>query len=188
MVIVSYGQSRNFVEYLIETYGAEKVAETLAEIGSGRSGEIAIRGIYGKSIQELDNEWREAIGADPYVPVTPTPTTEAEATKAPTFGLLTLTPISGGITVGDTTSEPSPTPEPAVEPTATPQPVVQVVNTQQPPTPATTESEPEEPETSSGLCNSPGRSGQLEASAIIIALTLAAFAGRNVLRRRNHPG
>ena len=183
LVIVSYGQSRDFVEYLIETYGADKIAETLASIGEGRSGDIAIRNIYGKTVQQLDNEWRDKIGADPYVPPTPTPTPEAEATETSGYKLLTLTPVEGGIAVGEAGTEP--TPEPTITPvpptptaiaTSAPEVLVKATATEAPQEQPAREEDPptDEPTSSGGLCNSNGN-GPLEASALLIAGLLASL-------------
>ena len=192
MVIVSYGQSRNFVEYLIETYGADKIAETIASIAEGRSGDIAIRNVYGKTVQQLDNEWRAKIGADPYVPPTPTPTPEAasESETQSEYKLLTLTPIKGGITVGEAGSDPTPapadtpTPEPTTAPTEEPEVMVQSTEVEESPSePAPASEEPDpEPTTSGGLCNSNGN-GPLQASTILITALLAAlFIARRIRR------
>ena len=193
MVIVSYGQSRDFVEYLIETYGPEKIAETIASIAEGRSGDIAIRNVYGKTVQQLDNEWRADIGADPYVPPTPTPTAEAEAEAGAEteYKLLTLTPVKGGIAVGETGTEPTPEPTntpipptPTVEPTAEPEVMIKPTTVEGPPSEPAPEVETSEEEstTSGGLCNSNGN-GPLEASPFLITALLAAlFLARRARR------
>lgn len=190
MVIVSYGQSRNFVEYLIETYGPDKIAETIASIAEGRSGDIAIRNVYGKTVQQLDNEWRATIGADPYVPPTPTPTPEPEAEAESEYKLLTLTPVKGGITVGEAGSDPTPVPtdtpapEPTAAPTEEPEVMVQPTPVEGPPSepaPATESSDPE-PTSSGGLCNSNGN-GPFQASTILITAMLAALSIARRIRR-----
>ena len=182
LVIVSYGQSRDFVEYLIDTYGAGKIAETLTSIGEGRSGDIAIRNVYGKTLQQLDNEWRDKIGADPYVPPTPTPTPEAAATETSGYKLLTLTPVEGGIAVGETGAEPTPEPTvtpvpptPTAIPTEAPEVLVKATASEEPTEqPAPEDPTPtDEPTSSGGLCNSNGN-GPLEASALLIAGLLAS--------------
>ncbi len=189
MVIVSYGQSRDFIEYLIETYGEEKIAETFASIAEGRSGDIAIRNVYGKTVQELDNEWRESIGADPYVPATPTPTPEAVATVASEYKLLTLTPVAGGITVGQ--QDPEPTPAPTATSTPSPPAEEPEVMVQSTPTSAPVE-EPAAPEpdvdatedeatSSGGFCSSNNGNGPLEASTLLISVLLV---GVFLARRR----
>lgn len=190
MVIVSYGQSRNFVEYLIETYGPDKIAETIASIAEGRSGDIAIRNVYGKTVQQLDNDWRATIGADPYVPPTPTPTPEPGSGVESEYKLLTLTPVKGGITVGEAGSDPTPVPadtpipEPTTTPTEEPEVMVQPTAVEEPPSepaPATEATDPE-PTSSGGLCNSNGN-GPLQASTILIAAMLAAlFIARRIRR------
>ena len=181
MVIVSYGQSRSFIEYLIETYGPEKIAETLASIAEGRSGDIAIRNVYGKTVQQLDNEWRDVIGADPYVQPTPTPTPESSDDGGTSeYKLLTLTPVSGGITVGETGA--SPTPEPTntpIPPTSTtvpteaPQVSVKATPTQQAPAKTSLEEDatPDEATSSGGLCNA-NSNGPIQASTALIAVLL----------------
>ena len=189
MVIVSYGQSRDFVEYLIETYGEDKIAETLASIAEGRSGDIAIRNVYGKTVQQLDNDWRASIGADPYVAPTPTPTQEPVATVESEYKLLTLTPVSGGITVGQ--EEPEPTTVPADTPTPLPteEPEVMVQST---PTSEPVEDPQAEPEvetaqddaaSSGGMCSSNGN-GPLEASTLLIAVLLAGLFFARQFRAR----
>ena len=190
MVIVSYGQSRNFVEYLIETYGPEKIAETIASIAEGRSGDIAIRNVYGKTVQQLDNEWRAKIGADPYVPPTPTPIPEAEATASSEYKLLTLTPVKGGISVGETGSEPTPEPTTTPAPIPTTDPVAETEVMVKPT--ATEESKPEpaqkddgpgeEPARSNGFCNSNGN-GPLEASPFLVTLLMAGLYLARRIRR-----
>ena len=190
MVIVSYGQSRNFVEYLIETYGPEKIAETIASIAEGRSGDIAIRNVYGKTVQQLDNEWRAKIGADPYVPPTPTPTPEDESTETSEYKLLTLTPVKGGISVGETGSEPTPeptktpTPIPTAEPTTETEVMVQPTATEESqPEPAQKDDGPrEEAASSSGLCNS-NSNGPLEASPFLVTLLMAGLYLARRIRR-----
>ena len=190
MVIVSYGQSRNFVEYLIEAYGPEKIAETIASIAEGRSGDIAIRNVYGKTVQQLDNEWRAKIGADPYVPPTPTPTPEDESTETSEYKLLTLTPVKGGISVGETGSEPTPeptntpTPIPTAEPTVETEVMVKPIATEESqPEPVQKDDGPEEePASSGGLCNSNGN-GPLEASPFLVTLLMAGLYLAQRIRR-----
>ena len=193
LVIVSYGQSRDFVEYLIEEYGPDKIAETLASIAEGRSGDIAIRNVYGKTVQQLDNEWRDKIGADPFVPPTPTPEPESSEDEGKSeYKLLTLTPTQGGISVGETGE--APTPEPAntpIPPTATaipteaPEVAVKTTPTQEPqPEPAPEETTPDEEPSSSngGLCNA-NSDGPIQASTALIALLLfGLFCVRKILK------
>ena len=193
MVIVSYGQSRDFVEYLIEIYGTEKIAETLASIAEGRSGDIAIRNVYGKTVQQLDNEWRESIGADVYVPPTPIPT-PAGSDSGDTSGyrLLTLTPTEGGITVGEAgaslTPEPTNVQETAhtVEPTVKPETEVMLQPTAtedaEQKSEASEEAYQQEPTSSGGLCNS-NSNGPIEASTLFVtALLTGLLLVRGTLR------
>ena len=121
LVLVSYGQSRSIVEYLIESYGGEKIAEVLAMIAAGNNSDIAFRTVFGKTVQQLDNDWRETVGADVYVPPTPTPTPDPDTEPTLAFGLLTLPPIEGGIAIGATaTASPTASPEPPATHTPVP--------------------------------------------------------------------
>lgn len=196
LVIVSYGQSRSMIEYLIENYGGEKIAEVIAAIADGTNSDIAIRNAYGKTVQQLDNDWRASIGADQYVPPTPTPTPDLSVAPTPAFGLLTLTPTEGGVTVGDSesdqagTREPDPTPLPSATPlpapteTPIPQPTETAVVAMD--TSATEQDTVEESEASSsgGLCNAqPGESSPLEASSVLIAVMLGTIALLRLYRR-----
>ncbi len=205
LIIVSYGQSRSIVDHLISNYGGEKIAETLAKIAAGVNADIAIREIYGKSVQQLDNEWRATVGADIYTQPTPTPSPDASAAPTPALKLLTLTPIKGGVTVGESvTSTPEPakvsTPTPAVA--TEPQPTITASATptaiseperEAPSSPSTPSSEPDAsiaeavddatdesqaPESSSGgLCNSSlDGNTPLDASAPLALILLGIFA------------
>ena len=188
LVLVSYGQSRSMVEYLIETYGGDKIAEVLAMNAGGSNSDIAFSTVYGKTVQQLDNDWRESVGADTYVPPTATPTPDPDAVPTPEFGLLTLTPTEGGITIGATPT-PLPSPEPA--PTAThtpvpteppPEPTEVIVDTPEPTNaPEATPAAPDE-EASGGFCNAPSKGSPLEASTALILLGFAAFATFRISR------
>ncbi len=95
-----YGQSWRVVEYMIDTYGEESMAELLATIKAGNTTDQALQEVYGFDQDGLYNEWRVSVGLDPiaYEPVAQATTAPgAEATRAP----LTLpTSVSGG-TSGD---------------------------------------------------------------------------------------
>ncbi len=120
-VIIFYGQARSIVEFMIAAYGPSAMRELLAILKEGTNMDDAIQQIYGVSRIELENRWREIIGAPEYVPperdsARPTPISR------PTVQLYSLTPQAGSAPVGAMAPTPTPTSTPAPPPTSTPQP------------------------------------------------------------------
>lgn len=94
LVIVSYGQSRDVVRYLVEKYGPNKLAAVFAETNDGVPIDRAIQRIYGFSVRELDVQWRETVEASPL----PAEKQVALPTPGPTIAALlpySLTPEPG---------------------------------------------------------------------------------------------
>lgn len=56
-----YAQSWSIVGYLIDRHGEERMSELLAEIGGGSPIEIAVETVYGKSLEQLDADWRDQL-------------------------------------------------------------------------------------------------------------------------------
>ena len=117
-VIIFYGQARSIVEYMIAAYGPAAMRELLAVFREGVNMDDAIEQVYGISRIELENQWREIIGAPMYVPPE---RDSARPTPIPrrAIQLYSLTPQAGSEQVGAVESTPTPTPEP---PTPTPEP------------------------------------------------------------------
>jgi len=94
-----YGQAYSIVQYLLETYGKDKMAQLLAVFKEGILPDDALEQVYGFNQDELDAKWRAWLGAPPRkgstAPVTPTlpqrATRPAGATSAPT---VTTAPVS----------------------------------------------------------------------------------------------
>ena len=120
-VIIFYGQASSLIEYMIVGYGAAAMRDLMAALKSGTSVDDAIREIYGVERIELENLWRDAIGAPAYV----APNREsAKPTPIPRAAvqLYTLTPQAGSDAVGSLatpTPEPSPTEPPGSDAPAT---------------------------------------------------------------------
>ena len=117
-VIIFYGQARSIVEFMIRGYGPAAMRELLAVFREGTNMDDAIQQVYGISRIELENQWREIIGAPEYIlperdSARPTPISR------PAVQLFSLTPQAGSAPVGTIESTPTPTPEP---PTPTPMP------------------------------------------------------------------
>jgi len=100
-VIIFYGSASSIVEFMIYKFGAIKMLSLLTEHKSGKNMDDSIELVYGISKLELENEWRDYIGAPVYEPdlskkKLPTPI------PRPEVGLFSLTPQSGSTSVKST--------------------------------------------------------------------------------------
>jgi len=74
-----YGEVYSLVEYLLQTYGKEKMAQLLTAIREGLYQEDALQRVYGFGLDELDAQWRTSLGmqprgtSSPVAPLTPRP-------------------------------------------------------------------------------------------------------------------
>ena len=190
-VIIFYGQARSIVEYMIAAYGPAAMRELLAVFREGTNMDDAIEQVYGISRIELENRWREIIGAPMYVQPE---RDSARPTPIPrrAIQLYSLTPQAGSEQVGTIESTPTPTPEPP-----TPTPVPPPTPTQPPavakvePTP-TPEDEPAAmTETNDEQAESGGSSGcglpdsqSLGLSDLTVPLFALGLVGLALRRRR----
>lgn len=71
---MAYSQSYSVVDYLLETYGQEKMQTLIETLAAGAGYDEALTAVYGVNVDGLEVEWRAAIGAPPRaMPPTPTP-------------------------------------------------------------------------------------------------------------------
>jgi hypothetical protein len=92
-----YGQSHSVVQFLIEQFGAEQLAEAFRVHYAGSRIDDALLAVYGFDQNGLYNLWRQANGLRPITlvaPPTATTSPAAQATRAP----ITLPGTSGGAT------------------------------------------------------------------------------------------
>ena len=66
LTLVSYGQSRSVVKYMIDNYGQEKMYILLNNLSLQMTLDEALMDAYGFDLSTLDLNWRESIGAGPY--------------------------------------------------------------------------------------------------------------------------
>ncbi len=92
-VIIFYGQARSIVEYMIAAYGPARMRELLAVFREGTNMDDAIEQVYGISRIELENNWREIIGAPMYVPPE---RDSARPTPIPRRAIQTVQPHAAG--------------------------------------------------------------------------------------------
>jgi len=68
-----YGEAYSVVEFLLKTYGKEKMAELLAVFKEGATYDDALMRVYGFDQDGLDARWRESLGLPPRGVVEATP-------------------------------------------------------------------------------------------------------------------
>ncbi|MBI4306841.1 MAG: hypothetical protein HY678_11030 [Chloroflexi bacterium] len=90
---VFYPQAGNFAGYLIEVHGDERMRWFISALRGGALPNNAALETYGRTLEELENEWRRAIGAKPLEPL-PSPT----AIAAPAH-VATAAPVAAGTSV-----------------------------------------------------------------------------------------
>jgi hypothetical protein len=125
---LSYSQSFYMVDYLIKTYGKEKMLSLLSEIKAGSELNDALEKSYGFDLTGFENEWRKSYG------LAAVSTGVETSTPVPTL-IPTIIPIQGAKS----------------QPVGTPKPTSSALE----PTPLSTEniSQPSNPEANSGNLN-----------------------------------
>lgn len=118
-VIIFYGQASSLVSYMVNAYGPETMRRLMKTLKQGTNIDDAIIEVYRITRIDLENQWRDVIGAPTYVPpdrdrAKPTPIPRRE------MQLFTLTPQAGSETI----SSVNPTPETVVEPLPEPTPTI----------------------------------------------------------------
>ena len=91
----NYGVGHSVATYMVETYGAGKMAALFAGVRETRNMERTLESVYGLTIHELDNEWRRSVGLGARDLATPAPPPlQAIPTRRPT-PTATVAPASG---------------------------------------------------------------------------------------------
>jgi hypothetical protein len=57
--LLSYAQSRDMVEHIIDTYGEAKLQALVTAFGAATPVDVAVKQVLGRSVDELDAEWRK---------------------------------------------------------------------------------------------------------------------------------
>lgn len=60
--ILSYAESWSVVDYLIETYGDVGMAALIDAIGASETGEEAVLTAFGRSLEQIDSDWKAWLG------------------------------------------------------------------------------------------------------------------------------
>ena len=203
-VIIFYGEAKSLIRFMIDRFGTEKMTELMATLKSGRTVDDAIEKVYEVTKLELENLWRESIGAPL---LRPSEGPRARPTAAPRAPLLpySLTPQPQASTVGATDETPTPEPEaipsegptetPALEPEPTATPTAVPTPTPKPEpvpvegqaaAPAAPDSSPPataaEPVAPTGSCAIPAGHAPVRTELSVIAV-LVGLAGLGLRRR-----
>jgi hypothetical protein len=120
-VFIFYPQAGAFVGYLVEEFSHATMAEFLAAMNGGQPLTKAFEDIYGKSLYEVENDWRDMFNASPLPlpsatvePAEPINTTDSVGRSTP----VPLLAYGSGVSI---TSEPESEANPESLPTVTPQ-------------------------------------------------------------------
>jgi hypothetical protein len=81
---LSYSESYSIVNFLIKTYGQDKMNSLLIALRDGATVDDALQGVYGFNIEGLEDAWRTSIGAAPR-PASVNPTAQPTPTIVPTY-------------------------------------------------------------------------------------------------------
>ena len=107
-----YPQAGAFVGYLHERFGPDGLASLLRRINEGRRVQDAAQDAWGVSMDDVENDWRQSLGANPLP--TPSPTPRPAATPPDAAASPRTTPAPPGST--------RPTPAPVATPAPPPVP------------------------------------------------------------------
>jgi hypothetical protein len=108
---LAYAEAYNVVNFLIKTYGRDKMTSLLLKLRDGDTADEALMAVYGFNVDGLDDAWRQSIGEAPHGGnLAPTPV--STPTEVPTF-------VPVGVATGAAADLPTPRPT-QVEASATP--------------------------------------------------------------------
>jgi hypothetical protein len=103
-IIIAYGHSASVVQFLIDTYGAGKVAELMRSLRTSLDVDQAMQKVYGFDQYGLDTAWRKSMGLEPLPPrqaaavntATPPPTPPGLGpTPTPAVAVMPPAPANG---------------------------------------------------------------------------------------------
>lgn len=84
---MAYSQSYSVVDFMLTTYGQEKMQDLILTLADGEGYDDALALVYGMNVDGLETAWRAAIGAPPrQIPPTPTPLSAASVPTAVPIG------------------------------------------------------------------------------------------------------
>ncbi len=113
--VLSYAESYHIVTYIIDTYGPDAMHEIVQAFGEGVTPDKALQEALGKTVEELDAEWRATL---PPAQTNPDPTPTPQTTAPPDrFAIQPVAMPGGGMgnpAIPPHATMPDPTPAPTI--------------------------------------------------------------------------
>jgi hypothetical protein len=110
--LLSYAVAYHVVDFLIKTYGRDKMIALLVDLRDGQTIDQALQAVYGFDMDGLETAWRTANGAKPLAgssQPTPVPT----PTVVPTYVPIGAAPVAAAVTATPQPIQPAATATPA---------------------------------------------------------------------------
>jgi hypothetical protein len=125
-IYIHYQVSNAVIDYLIEQYGSQKMAELLDQLGAGKMIDPALEMVYGIDTDGLDAAWRVSIGFASLDELTAAETTPPTITPIPILALYTsvVQPSATAAATPTPTDSPQVTESIPLSPTSTDRPAV----------------------------------------------------------------
>ena len=93
-----YGEVYSLVQFLLRTYGRDKMAQLLQVFQQGTYQEDALQQVYGLSLDSLDSQWRQSLGLQPRSTVGPARVATPQAGNSRSSGpLCPLSSLAGAL-------------------------------------------------------------------------------------------
>jgi hypothetical protein len=102
---LSYVESYSLVNYLVSTFGPDRMRALFAALHDGRTIEEALQATYNLNLAGLEAAWRQAIGARP--PAAAVATAVVSATAVPTYPPIAAAPSSASAALAAPTARPA---------------------------------------------------------------------------------
>ncbi len=109
-IIIAYGQGRSVVNFLVNRFGPENIAELFRALQKTLDVDLALKEVYGFDQYGLDTEWRKAVGIEP---LPPPGELEQRMQELETADTAEDAPASVPAVIAESEAEPAPTPEPS---------------------------------------------------------------------------
>jgi len=113
---LSYGQSYSMVNFLVKTYGRDKLLLLFGALRDGMTIENSLQKVYGFGLDTMEDRWRAAVGARVRANSAQAPTPTTAPTPVPTYPPINAAPSSAAVSVPPTPTTPSLAAQPAAAP------------------------------------------------------------------------
>jgi hypothetical protein len=117
---LSYGQSYSMVNFLVESYGRDKLLALFGGLRDGMTVEASLQKAYGFGLDEMEQRWRAAVGARARAGGGQAPTPTAAPTPVPTYRPIDAAPASAGVSAPATPAAPTQVAAQPAQPAAAP--------------------------------------------------------------------